>query len=29
MNNSLSGRYPDGKLAGYLDTNTYYSFQLY
>jgi len=29
MNNSLSSRYPDGKLAGYPDTNTYYSFQLY
>jgi len=29
MKNSLSGRYPDRKLAGYPDTNTYYSFQLY
>jgi len=26
MNNLLSGRYPDGKLAGYPDTETCYSF---
>jgi len=27
MNNLLSGRYPDGKLAGYPDIDRCYSFQ--